>query len=1065
MADVDEIQKLDNRIMGEYSISKSFKGILRIAHILEMVNNEEDKLFNSTYYGIPKSLMNISGGAYEAEEIGYNTPIDGMTGSIARYTSANTKVGEDELLNYRVPMTDSMGNFLNWNIGLDGVTIGSNEDINSTAINIEPFKQNDYYPLYNTSNHNFIWQEKYFPILEANEIVIGLQNKEYPSNKKKVNQDTGLYIQSKNKVAKLIITNKLDKSNPVKETISDGQTTRSFITYEAHKPKEGEKENSYIFRTIYSDNKTNVDDFDVFMYRQDDYDVHNYTYGVSKDQLQNDDIHIRENGETALKNYTIEHEDGSMSLNISNDGNSYEPVKKTIDANVGIVNLKEYVFDVIQKYMNNSLVEVPTGTIINQFCSLAKWYAYPEYGNVDDLVVEGGAYAGHRPAMMSKREAQMVEDSTITSDNKFVQSTLLGATRNVNKLINTNYNFNNKETSEEKDTLNYTSSGFFKEIIPLYKRDYVLCDGSMYSIFLYPKNFKSDKYPNRRDTLDRFLNLFFSIGYQYTQKDEYVNRRFKYIFHDTTGAYRVVNENNEIITEETCLNLYDEQGKPSVGMPIFEKIANLSEDRHSIFVEDFLTILAFEKLYDKFSQAAQAGIEWNYNGICKWLKKEPLPAQYALQSFLGDSYKTANSYTNLLDTDENGNRPDVKVMEIPYYNFFDELQNENPDANIDNLPKIRLGREIKTFGDPVKFYSTAYDVENKKYENKYVIIPAYRLPQIQYLITLMISYPTLDSLATILNNFFQYNFQVPYLTQKSPTFIGSSGIVWADSQYNRLRTPETWTSDYSQNEYMHRHFLFVEPNQVKTEQAYMKMNPSKRLSPPTEYALSGTLTEETTVAVAACRGGRVFCEASPPLSITCKFGKDDNPNYIWNELGAGSDKQNNLVIRNTLNDRTVTNGMRYPILQMAAKEVTTSVSSKKTNTEYLAWNTGAENRPKSEKKYNDFYQYGKQTDSYSTSDLISLTTNDIVGNASALIATANQFNNNPYGWEHYEDPRFETGEPNRGRTSAPVMRERTECISSIRYDLNKENFSHSGNDKLAEWFSPENIKMLPLIKL
>ena len=174
MADVDEIQKLDNRIMGEYSISKSFKGILRIAHILEMVNNEEDRLFNSTYYGIPKSLMNISGGAYEAEEIGYNTPIDGMTGSIARYTSANNKVGEDELLNYRVPMTDSMGNFMNWNIGLDGVTIGSNEDINSTAINIEPFKQNDYYPLYNTSNHNFIWQEKYFPILEANEIVIGL---------------------------------------------------------------------------------------------------------------------------------------------------------------------------------------------------------------------------------------------------------------------------------------------------------------------------------------------------------------------------------------------------------------------------------------------------------------------------------------------------------------------------------------------------------------------------------------------------------------------------------------------------------------------------------------------------------------------------------------------------------------------------------------------------------------------------------------------------------------------------------------------------------------------------
>ena len=83
----------------------------------------------------------------------------------------------------------------------------------------------------------------------------------------------------------MIITNKLDKSNPIKETISDGQTTRSFITYEAHKPKEGERENGYIFRTIYSDNKTNVDDFDVFMYRQDDYDVHNYNYSVNKNEI------------------------------------------------------------------------------------------------------------------------------------------------------------------------------------------------------------------------------------------------------------------------------------------------------------------------------------------------------------------------------------------------------------------------------------------------------------------------------------------------------------------------------------------------------------------------------------------------------------------------------------------------------------------------------------------------------------------------------------------------------------------------------------------------------------
>ena len=36
----------------------------------------------------------------------------------------------DSLKDRRVPVTDSVGNYLNWNVGLNGVTIGSNVDIN-----------------------------------------------------------------------------------------------------------------------------------------------------------------------------------------------------------------------------------------------------------------------------------------------------------------------------------------------------------------------------------------------------------------------------------------------------------------------------------------------------------------------------------------------------------------------------------------------------------------------------------------------------------------------------------------------------------------------------------------------------------------------------------------------------------------------------------------------------------------------------------------------------------------------------------------------------------------------
>ena len=43
--------------MGEYSIAKSYKGILRIAHIKDMGDNKDDyatdELLNPTFYGTP----------------------------------------------------------------------------------------------------------------------------------------------------------------------------------------------------------------------------------------------------------------------------------------------------------------------------------------------------------------------------------------------------------------------------------------------------------------------------------------------------------------------------------------------------------------------------------------------------------------------------------------------------------------------------------------------------------------------------------------------------------------------------------------------------------------------------------------------------------------------------------------------------------------------------------------------------------------------------------------------------------------------------------------------------
>lgn len=135
--------KVTHRIMGEYSIAKSYKGILRIAHIMELVDDEPDYFLSPTYYGNPKQLMNISGGTYAAKEYGYQTAIKGMQkgGGLERYDTRNGRIGNDPLRLHRVPMTDSMGNYLNWNVGTDGVTIGSNEDINGNEFSITKFKQ------------------------------------------------------------------------------------------------------------------------------------------------------------------------------------------------------------------------------------------------------------------------------------------------------------------------------------------------------------------------------------------------------------------------------------------------------------------------------------------------------------------------------------------------------------------------------------------------------------------------------------------------------------------------------------------------------------------------------------------------------------------------------------------------------------------------------------------------------------------------------------------------------------------------------------------------------------
>lgn len=1034
----ESTEKLESRIMGDYSIAKSFKGILRIAHILELVKTEEDQYFNPTYYGSPSTLMNISGNAYESAEMGFNTPIDGMNGSITRYSQSNEKIANDNLRINRVPMTDSMGNYMNWNIGLDGVTIGSDENINGNYIDLDWFVQDDYTP---SAPNQPIWQKKFFPVVEAGHIKIGLDNKVLESEKYKINGDSGVFIENTTKGGQLIIENKYDKTIDRKyehNDVTEG-ITRRFIQY---KPN-----SNFKYRTIYSDNKSNPEEYDVFMYRQDDWDCHNYNYKIS--DLDADDKNYRGNAEVLENFHTTNSSDGTYKIG--------DQISKTIDAHVGIVNLKEYVTETINKYMQNSMIEVPTGTIINQFCSLEKWFASPDSGSGNDQ------FTGHRPAMMNKRDVGMIPNSAGDGvmGNPFVQSTVMGACRKINKLINTNYNKENHETNSNQQTdeqvekddgnLNYSLEGYHKEIIPLYKRDYVLCDGSLYSIFLFPKNYTSRQYPNRRDTMDRFLDLFFTIGYEYTTKDTYINKRFSYTWDTNTNTYKILNEKNDIINYENCL-IISGSGE---GIPKFSTIyPKFNEDRHAVFVEDFLTMLAFEEIYKKYSQGYSEGFTWDYESVCDWLKTVEIPEKYRLQTFLGDSNKsiTKEKYNNKCSVNyftiaRDGNF----VMDLPYYNFNNDgkySQNTNRP-----LPIINLGREVKTFNDPVKFYDTE--------AQKWTIVEAWKLPQIQYLIDIMVCNSIESTLAPILNSHFKYDFQVPNLTNTSPSFIGSSGIMWCDSKFRRVREVESWSCSYSQKNFMHRHLLFVEPKQINPSICHEYLNRGRNRvqkgnnwvdgnnttgynggNPPPAYKLSGTAGSNSYIASAACRSGKINCQCGGSYNFSYNFGEGDNPNYIWNELGCGDKKKSNVTIKN---ESITTNGMRYPILQAAAPT-------------YFSWNTGKNRTMSAVDAGGDFQQVA------GNAELIKEIWNESGDLGSNFINKKYEYEKNHwYGWEHYEDPRFDSSEPNRGRTSEPVNVKELDTVSKKRYEINGKNFTI--NQDKGEWFSPENIKMLPLIKL
>ena len=100
------------RDVQDTKISESYKGILRITNVSD-VDPSDDTYNNTNLY----SLYEVDTNPYLINGFIYSTPV--LNGKSKRYRS------DDELKSNRIPVTDSYGNYLNWNINKQGLTIGS----------------------------------------------------------------------------------------------------------------------------------------------------------------------------------------------------------------------------------------------------------------------------------------------------------------------------------------------------------------------------------------------------------------------------------------------------------------------------------------------------------------------------------------------------------------------------------------------------------------------------------------------------------------------------------------------------------------------------------------------------------------------------------------------------------------------------------------------------------------------------------------------------------------------------------------------------------------------------
>ena len=551
----DTMPNQNIRAVANSAIKNTYKGILRVGNNIDLQNNTPDKLLDSTYY--------VTDSSYQWAADGINSIYSFISpdGSKARY------IFRDEYSQLKLPVTDSMGHFLNFSLGETSTEIGKFPETGRIREAVTQFDAND--------NITFA------TIDTTDYITIGLSTRVLESFKT-INGGS-LLIDSHNSdtPATLIINNywhhTLDNDN--NDTLGEIVIPNGSIT-------------NYKLRTIIKDKKQ-YNKYDAFIYDQENYNYNNYN------------------------------------------------VK---DCYISIENIRDYVNKRLQNYINANNRELPSGTIISQYCNLDKWYCIKTDGE-NTTVNDFDCWQGYRPAMYQSSDAPYsywnnIQGKAFRGDN---------------------YLYFDGDTTDQ----------LTGETVPDFKRGYVLCNGDGYTISLVPSYIQSAEVAHR--SLDLFFNLFYVLGYYYHNDIRYVND----VQVSFPPAVRKAVDTGNGIYEFSGLSADTELDDDNIAFSAHVSLQDGPKDYNVLYSIDMATITAFKVMNTLIANDALN--EYNTKEkILNWLSEQKIPDEYIF---------------NVID-------PTITNIQTNERIFEDVIEYISNGQSI----KVDIGKEINRFDNLIPYY-------------------------------------------------------------------------------------------------------------------------------------------------------------------------------------------------------------------------------------------------------------------------------------------------------------------------------------------------------------------------